>query len=83
MTLPSPQPCWHPRGMHGSGQAPAQFHSSRTEKENILLPRSVRAVGPAPLDPQARSEWQGWWALLPEEEEWDGHRAGTNSRRHC
>lgn len=66
--------------MHGSGQAAAQLHSTGTEKENRLLPRSIRAAGPAPLDPQARSEWQGWRALLPEEE-WDGDRAGTNSRR--
>lgn len=55
------------------------FHSSRTEKENILLPRSIRAVGPVPLNPQAQSEWQGWRALLLEED-WDGYRADTDSR---
>lgn len=59
MTLPSPQPCWHPRGMHRSGQAPARFHSSKTEKETTLLPRSVRAVGPALLGPQAGASGEG------------------------
>lgn len=35
------------------------LHSSRTESENVLLPRPAGAVGPAPLDPQARSRGGG------------------------
>lgn len=65
--------------MHVSRQAPPQFHSSRTEKGNVLQTRKFRAVGSSPLDPLDGESGRGGKQCNPTEEEWNGYRIDTNS----